>query len=669
MATLITPSPSRLEPAIDSLLARLRRRILAYVWVDGVAKVAAVTAACFWASLALDRLFELPWPLRIAVLAGTVTAIALTMFGQLIVRLFVQLQNRSLALLLERRFDCFHDSLLTSVELTDAHHAGQFDPVMLAHTRRDAAARAVDVDLRQVFNTRPLVRHVSLALVLVGAVPIAAVAAPETLGIWARRNLLMSNELWPRLTRLVVEGFDEQDHVKIARGSDWPLTVHADAARDRWIPEIVEVRYRTTDGARGRENMVRDGVVTPGESPFQNYGHTFKSVLAPLEFYVHGGDDRRGPFTLDVVDSPTISRMILHCEYPPYMHRTARDIPVAGLMPLPRGTTVTIHAEANKPLVSVQIDDMADENTPVTHTLEIAAENGQPPESFEFALPPLQSDKSLLFTLRDHDGIRSRDAVRLTLAAIADEPPQVNVQLRGIGTAITAAARLPAAGDVTDDYGIAKIWFETRVSDGPPSEQPFAAQVDGQEKLEVNGALEVRDLQLEPKQKLQLAVLASDTLTLEGGPNVGNSQRYVLDVVTPEQLRSMLEARELVLRRRFETIVDELTDTRNLLATLKVGPLDAPGEDEKSVAHPPGDTDVGEKQDAASRVVQLERVLQNSQRSAHETLQVALAFDELREEMINNRVDTEELKIRLRTGWPTRLRRSSRRCFRNSKTG
>ncbi len=109
----------------------------------------------------------------------------------------------------------------------------------------------------------------------------------------------------------------------------------ADAALGREIPEIVEVRYRTVDGVRGRENMSREGVVLPGEGRFQPYAHTFKSVLAPLEFYVAGGDDREGPFYLDVVDSPTISRMTLRCEYPAYMRRASRDMPVAGLMQLP----------------------------------------------------------------------------------------------------------------------------------------------------------------------------------------------------------------------------------------------------------------------------------------------------------------------------------------------
>ena len=56
-------------------------------------------------------------------------------------------------------------------------------------------------------------------------------------------------------------------------------------------------------------------------------------------------------------------------------------------------------------------------------------------------------------------------------------------------------------------------------------------------------------------------------------------------------------------------------------------------------------------------------MLQNSQRSAHETWQVALAFDEIREEMINNRVDTEELKTRLKDGVADPLKRIVEQMF------
>jgi hypothetical protein len=662
MATQAPHNPNHLEPALESLLARLRRRIRSYIWADGLAMVLVVLAGAFWISLAIDWLFEPPRLLRIAGQVAVVGALAYVIFRFLLERLLVRLSNRNMALLVERRFGAFRDSLLTAVELTqDLSHAAEFNADMLALTHRDALNHADEVDLSRIFNVAPLVRRISLAVALLAALVVFAVGASNAFGTWARRNLLLSDELWPRATRLLVEGFNEQGNAKIARGSDWNLVVKADAALGRDIPEIVQVRYTTVDGARGRENMSREGVVAPGEAPFQNYSHTFKGVLAPLDFYVKGGDDRAGPFHLDVVDSPTISRMTLHCEYPAYMHRAPRDLPVAGLMQLPRGTEISILAEANKPLVSVQIDDMADENSPLTHQLNFADEPAGAQQSFTFSVPRLASDKTLLFTLRDVDGIRSREAVRLSLSAIVDESPQVNVQLKGIGTAITSQARLPAAGEVSDDYGVGKIWFDYHVDESPARQQPLAAQSDGAEKLAVADALEVRDLKLEPKQKLHWAVQAADTFALEGGPNVGTSQRYVLDVVTPEQLRSMLEARELMLRRRFETIVEELTETRGLLASVVTGPVKKPEGGEGKPAAEPGDAEA--RPGGIQPSVQVERVRQNGERSAHETLQVAVAFDEIREEMINNRIDTEELKTRLKEGVADPLKRIASTMF------
>jgi hypothetical protein len=661
MATRISSPQPRLDAPIVSLLARLRRRIRAYVWTDGLAAALAALAIGFWLSLAFDWLLEPPRALRALALAAMAVVLGWIVFRLLIARALVPLNNRNMAVLLERRFGQFRDSLLTAVELAEEpEHATGFNPVMLATTHREAMERARHVDIRAVFNPAPLARRVSAAVVLVLATAAFAVLAPQAMAVWARRSLLLADELWPRKTRLVVDGLDADGHIKVARGSDWRLDVRADAAIGRAIPEVVEVRYTTEEGGRGRDNMSREGVVAPGEAPYQDYAYTFKSVLGPLAFHVLGGDDRLGPYYVDVVESPTVSRMTLRCEYPAYVHRETRNIQVSGLMPLPRGSHVTILAEANKPLVAVQVDDVADDRAPITARLDLAAEAGAPQTRFQFDVPELDGDKTLVFTLFDADGIRSRDAVRLVLGAIADEPPQVNVQLKGIGTAITPEARLPAAGEISDDYGVAKVWFEFQVDEKPPAQQAIVAAGTDRTKLAIADALETNSLELEPKQKLHWTVQAADECALESGANVGTSQRYVLDVVTPEQLRAMLEARELGLRRRFETILEELTGTRELLATLDPAPKsDAPAEKPAEPAVEPGDSplDGAARSDARALEVHAERVVQNTERSAHETLQVAIAFDEIREEMINNRVDTEELKTRLKDGVADPLKR------------
>jgi hypothetical protein len=200
-------------------------------------------------------------------------------------------------------------------------------------------------------------------------------------------------------------------------------------------------------------------------------------------------------------------------------------------------------------------------------------------------------------------------------------------------------------------------------------------KIDGQDSLAVDEAIEVQHFALEPKQKFHLAVVAADNCGLAGGAKTGVSQRFVLDVVTPEQLRSLLEARELLLRRRFETIVQDLTETRDGLVRIDLAPpAAAPTGKEESAGSPASDppaddaAQASDSQAALERIliarrVQAERALQNTQRSLDETLGLAAAFDAIREELVNNRVDTEELKLRLKDGIADPLRRICSEMF------
>ena len=65
-------------------------------------------------------------------------------------RAFVRMPDHSMAVLLERRFGQFHDSLVTAVELAEQPgHAEQFNQDMLAHTRQEAQSRTADVRVRR----------------------------------------------------------------------------------------------------------------------------------------------------------------------------------------------------------------------------------------------------------------------------------------------------------------------------------------------------------------------------------------------------------------------------------------------------------------------------------------------------------------------------------------
>lgn len=714
-------NPIDLSPPIRSVLGDLRRRIRSYIWLQGLALVVAWVMLSFWITLALDWMIEPP-PLFRALLLVVVGGVLLwILYRFILARAFVPLNDTSMAVLLERRYGNFRDSLLTTVELAShPDHAASFNREMLSYTRGEALEHAARVRVSDIFENRPLMRSLFAAVVLAASVGVFALVARDAFAVWFNRSLLLSQELWPRKTRLSIEGFDDDRQVKVARGSSFRVVALADQMYQ--VPETIQIRYRTEEGNPGRENMVVEPA-RPADAQ-QPFSYEFPSLLSSVTFDIVGGDDRLRDYRIEVVDNPTVSEMTLHCEYPAYMGRSPRELRVTGLMQIPLGTRVTIRAKANKPLEQVRIERVADQGFELIQTIDRFADDEQ--RQFSVSLPPLADDLRLQFRLQDTDKIVGREPVRLDLTAVPDDPPRVGLQLAGIGSHITTRARLPVVGEVVDDYGIEKIWFEYQVDRQPAAQLSLLTQPDGRDTIkydrEPGEALDLKELAdtpalrgeagaesddngkstgedqragdaandektnnepegsgalvLKEGQRLTIAVKALDRSTLEGGPFIGSSERYQLDVVSPDQLLAILEARELLLRQRFETIIEEFENTRDLLARVefegrpqpmaKRTPDDARprGEnlkgaepedalksaDKQKTAEEEDPTSPAEavEQTRASRLLAVERGLENSERTAHETRAVGMAFIEILDEMANNRIDTPALAGRLR---------------------
>jgi len=728
------PAQPELAPAVRRKLRFLRWWLRSYFWEHGLNLALAWLGVAFWMSLAIDWLFEPPLAVRRAVFGIVGLVLVWVLLRTIFCRAFVRLSDLNLAMLVERRFPQFDESLLTAVALAgrDGWHwhdasstLGPYHREMLARTCRRAAEPIREVRLRKVVNLTPLrLSAVSVSL-LDFAIAAFILFAPDVVDIWARRNLLLRDEPWPRQTRLLVEGF-ENGVTKVARGDDLEVIAKADLSMPV-VPNVVEVRYRTEGGAPLRAAMSREGTGDPARSWFQEYSHTFRGVLTPIRFDLVGGDATVRDLRIEVVDSPTLVEMVLECRFADYMDRPTRTLPVTGVMQLPVGTAITVRAMANKDLVKAEIDDgegstaigeLAPHPSPLTPRHSSAASGFR---RFAYRLADFTEDKNLLFTLFDTDGIKSREPVRLALRALADEPPHLTVDLNGIGSAITPQARIPAAGHVTDDYGIARIWFDYTIDQKEPATRPVESLSGNCTDFRLDHALDVRDLKLTAGQKLLVCVKAADRYDLAEGPNVGTSQRWPLDVVTPEQLRTILQARELVLRQRFERIIQEVTETRDSLLRIDFdtpareqtkspsqdqlpsprlrgegsgvrGPgtdgrssvgrpattsgSDASGNQSSILNHQssipsgaePGDEpDEGESRSGerilALRTLRVQRALQDARKNAHETLGVSEAFSDIREELVNNRIDTAELKTRLQYGIADPLRRIAEEMF------
>lgn len=641
------------------LLDAVRRRIRAYVWVEGLALVVVVLGAAFWIGLLLDWTFE-PSPGARRVAMVLVGAVGLWVaYRYLLRRAFVRISDSSAALLLERRFPALGDHIQTAVDVAAAPaDATSYDPQLVRQTNQAAAQAVAGVRPGQLFNRGPLVRAVGAALSLVVSVALFAMMARGAFGFWLER-LTLSEQPWPRRVQLEVVGFppgaDGVRAQKLAQDDDYELVVHA-STEGHEVPESVEIRYTLADGRRGRDTMVRVGEAQSGRDEFQLFRYQFKRVAGDMRFDVVGGDDRVRNLELWVVDRPELHAVELECIYPDYLAREPRRLPVTGGMRIPEGTRLVLHAAATKPLTAARIHrSQNQQNFDATPGDKASGE-------LRWEYGTLSADDVLLVNVTDVDGVASRDPYRVSITAVPDEVPQVAVRLAGIGTAVTPDANIPMIGKVTDDYGLDEAWFEYQLENGPAGERLLGEQPAGRQTLNELGSFDLRGsdaqggpraLTLEPGAKLTLWLRANDRCDLAEVPHTGSSPPFTLDVVTVGQLLALIERRELALRQRFEATYDKVADTRNLLARVDftpAAPSDADAKDSEATKDAAGAESPAETsgRELARRRLRVAGALQNIVQSGEEVLGLAEAFDDLHDQLVNNRIDNQDLKSRLK---------------------
>ena len=616
MASPADPTVASIEP-LRRLLARVRREARAWVWIESLAAVVGAAAVIFWATLGLDWLLEPPaWARAVAVAAGVAVLLWLVA-TRLVGRLAVPLTDRSLALAVERRVPGCGDALSTAITLADA--GGEpVDPVLADRTTMAAATLAREVPTSSLFRRRRL-----MAIAVGGGLAAASVAAlaaarPTLAATWARRIALLDETPWPRRVQFAAEGFVAGVR-KVARGSDVDLLVRATAAGA--LPEVVELRSRAA-GEPWR--TVRMGTRGGAEDGGQAFGHLLEAVGTDLELEIRGGDGRLRGLALDVVEPPALAEATIRCTLPAYLGGGRREPPASRVVAVPRGSRLEVTLRATKPLASGRINGRF-ANQPADVVLATLA--AEPPvDTLTAAIDLLDADCALTATFTDTDGIATREPITLALVAVPDEPPQVAVRLADISTAVTPTARLPLSGTIADDHGLADATLTLGRGEqaGPPTVVPLARVRRGEPLTELPAdrpeVVPLEPLALAVGDRLTAVVTARDECPLTGGPNVGTSETWNLEVVSAEALQAMLEAREVLLRRRLEASIEDLVAARR--------GLDEPRAPEATAQ-------------AAGRLGEA------TARTAGEAGEIAAAFRGIRGELVNNALLTPELQTRL----------------------
>lgn len=617
--------------AIRGMLAGLRRRTRGWIWAESLATAIAVAVAGGWLTLVLDRLIEPPAWVRVTLLVAIGAAVAWVLVTRLVMRLAVPLTDESLALVVERTHPEFGDGLSTAVSCGLGGAGADIDPEMLGTTVAAAAARASTIRSGAIFRRGRLAGVVATAAAAIAVTAAAAVARPAETAIWARRMFGLSDAAWPRRVTLEPEGFAAGRRV-VARGDDVDVVVRAIAA---WgdAPNVIELRTRTAVGMRSERMGARGGTTAAGQS----FGHVLKGVDQDLEVEVRGGDARLRGLRIVVEDPPAVAALAIAYTPPSYLGDGPRTAAASRIVTVPRGSTVSLTCTSSKPLSAAAISIRTAAATAAAESVEqpIARLDDAAAGTMTISArtPPIDADTAVLVRLVDDEGLVSRDPVAVVLAAVPDEPPRVAVRLAGISSAVTPQVTLPIEGEITDDHALAAA--EVRLAAGGATlVVPIASVVDGVAALELPAdrpeLVRLDQAGLAIGTRLEVSVSARDRCTFADGPNETTGETWMLDVVSPESLRALLEAREVLLRRRLEGVIDDLTKAREGAAV--DGPPPAAAEDAAD----------GSEGGGAVR-----RCGEAAARAAGETAEIAGEFRGIHRELLNNAVATPELEARL----------------------
>ena len=663
-----------LDPQLSTLLGSLRQRVKRYVVWDSVLAILAVALLAFWIGLALDYLpvllggTEMPFLARALLLIVVAALIIWIVVKMLVGRLNRALPDDSLALLVERHHPKLAGRLVTAVQLNQPDRTGDsHSPELLKRVHKEAAAAVDEVDPNRVFRWEPLVRKAMvvgpLALLMLGF----AIISPSAFGRATSRLTLLSDDPWPRRAHLEMVGIElpavtaseqetsepdlltfDEGTIRLPRGSNATLRIRAEADKSE-VPVVCTVYYRGDDGTRGQTNMRRVGRVIDGYQSFVLEGSPLSGLSDSFTFSVHGLDDRLESYRVEAVQPPAITAMNVEVRYSDYLRTEGsgavdRETEYKAGLRISEGSDVTLVANSSTPLGDADVMLKTDAGESVPNGVSYSDDRRQ----MRLELNDFKNATTVRIVPRDQNGISAQAAYRYFMGVVLDEPPEVELRLKGVGSAVTAIARIPVELVAKDDYGVDRLWVKVAPS-SDAEQSPKTASSEPELDREGNASIvmDVRDLvtdgeldELEPGGAISVYAEASDRYDL-GATHLTRSELFRLRVVTPEALLALLERRELAMRARLEQTIDETRTLRDTLDQLRRRAFES--SDEIT------DDDEAKRQIQVNRLRVQQSGLQAS-KTSDELSGIATALNDMLLEMVNNRVDSVDRRERISTG-------------------
>ncbi|MDA0932723.1 MAG: hypothetical protein O3C51_04620 [Planctomycetota bacterium] len=551
--------------AAHDVFRGLRARARTGILIEGAARLACVLAGFVVLSYGIDRWLELERPYRFGVLCVAIAGIAVTWRRHVARPLTVDLDDAELALAVERSDSGLRQVLISAVEferdLERGAVRGQSDTLMQSVVA-DATARLGQIDaVRALDARRTALFGGGLAAALAWIVLFLSLVAEP--GVWAQRNLLLGAVSWPRETRLAFATTADGDReIRLAEREDLVLRVEVEGV----VPDEVELVATFAGGERATRRMDRVGPAS--------FTTTLTAVLEDVELVAMGGDGASELLRVRIVERPRVLELEVAIHAPVYVGgEPLRTTEVGGTLDVTAGGRVEVRAKSSKELRAARLRYGDGE----PRAIEVADDRVTVVGS---ANP--EEDGILRIEFVDADDLGPAQPPQIALRVVPDTVPIVEFESEGIGSLITAEARIPGLLRITDDHGVATVSALGRTMDATAADEEAAAfdavavewagpLLAGASEQELGLVFDLKPLLVDPDPDslgnpihpgLLLSLRFDATDGKEPDPQTGTSEVRTFRVVTREKLLQELRRRQEEQRRELERILTRVEDAR-----------------------------------------------------------------------------------------------------------
>lgn len=561
--------PAGTMAAARSALGHQRARARTGLWIEGLGLLGLLLVAFALPSFVTDRLLRLEWAFRAVLLLSFVAVVVRLLHRRVMQPLSVPLSDDEMALAVERRSPQMRQALVSSLSFEQRLARGEHgpdSPAMMAAVLDDVRARLSAIPFDGAIEAGRVRRYLLAAFAALVVFGTWVAVDAGSFGLWARRNLFLSNVDWPRYTTLAFA--DGGAEIRLPQGDSLTVRVIGSGV----VPDQVFLDYRFASGDEGTDPMSRSGD--------DEFTLTIDRVVEDVELTAYGGDSLPVKAMIRVVERPRIDDLEVRVEYPPYMERDVETVPATqGELRVPQGATLHFAGKSHKEIQDAFLLVGDERRVPLTR-----AEGGH---AFAGSLQP-DASGMVSVDVVDVDRLGTGTPPKFLLRVGDDREPKLDFKLRGISSMVTTHARLPGQLLVRDDFGIRevgaemKVVAETPVDAAPdaaasalPIEVPFedvsvllatalersalrhetAATVDMAQWNPVPDENSTEN-RIRPGSLVSLRFRAKDNFG-PGEPHVGFSETMTFRVVTREKLLEELRRRQLEQRQELQRIVDE----------------------------------------------------------------------------------------------------------------